>query len=195
MDATELLLTGLLNHGVAILAATLFLAALGVPLPATVLLMAAGAFVQQGVLQPAAAFAAALAAAISGDAGSYLIGRMASGVVPGRVRDGASWARAKALFERWGASGIVLTRFLLTPLALPVNLLAGSTRYPRLRFLAAAAAGEAVWVVLVGGAGYWFADRWEAMSRLAVDAVGVLVGLVFAIAGAIVLLRRLRPTT
>ena len=46
------LLTALINQGQWLLASVLFLAALGVPLPATMLLLAAGAFARQGVLEP-----------------------------------------------------------------------------------------------------------------------------------------------
>ena len=49
-ELNDLLLTGLLNHGSLLLGLVLFFAALGVPLPATMLLLAAGAFAQQGVL-------------------------------------------------------------------------------------------------------------------------------------------------
>ncbi len=192
IDASGLLLTAMLNHGVAILALTLFFAALGVPLPATVLLMAAGAFVQQGMLPFDTAVATALVASIVGDGGSYLIGRFAIDRVPARLVRGAAWSRATQVFDRWGVAGILLTRFLLTPLALPVNLLAGSTRYPVARFLPAVVVGEALWVSLIGGLGFWFADRWEPLSRLAVDFAGVLVGLALASAGAWALVRRVR---
>lgn len=177
-DLAGLLLTALLNHGALALGATLFLAALGVPLPASMLLIAAGAFAQQGVLGMPEAAAAALAGAVLGDSGSYGIGRFGGGLVPQRVRASAAWTRSTTLFARWGLWGVYLTRFLLTPAALPVNLLAGSTRYPWLSYLGAVVAGEATWVGLYGGAGYVFAQQWESVSGLAADAAGMLVGLV-----------------
>ena len=42
-EITDFLLTSLLNHGALVLGSTLFLAALGVPLPATMLVVATGA--------------------------------------------------------------------------------------------------------------------------------------------------------
>ena len=198
MDPTEWLLTGLLNYGTTALAATLFLAALGIPLPATILLMAAGAFAQQDMMRVDTAFVAALAAAVSGDGASYLLGRFAIRRTPARLRLSATWVRATELFKRWGPSSIVLTRFLLTPLALPVNLLAGSARYPVPRFFVAVLVGETLWVTLVGGTGYAFANQWEWLSRVVVDFVGLLVGVVFVLAGAVALVvqrRRPRPST
>ena len=51
-----------------------------------------------------------------------------------------------------------LSRSLFTPISLPVNLMAGSTRFPRHRFMTAVVLGEAFWVLLHGGLGLLFAD-------------------------------------
>ena len=176
----ELLLTALLNHGALLLGTVLFLAALGVPLPASMLLIAAGAFAQQGVLDAPEAAMAGLAGAVLGDTGSYGLGRFGAAWFPPRLRDSPAWTRSTVLFARWGGWSIYLSRFVLTPIALPVNLLAGSTCYPIRRYLGAVLAGEATWVLLYGGAGYVFATQWEAISGLVADGVGVLVGLMLA---------------
>lgn len=85
-------------------------------------------------------------------------------------------------------------RFLLTPWALPVNLLAGSTRYPWHRYMAAVLAGEVTWVALYGGLGYLFADQWESMSQLASDFVGLLLGLALTALGVMLAWMRHRRT-
>lgn len=77
-DLADLLVTALLNHGTLALGATLFLAALGVPLPASMMLIAAGAFARQGVLGAPDTAVAALAGAVLGDSGSDGIGRFGS---------------------------------------------------------------------------------------------------------------------
>lgn len=192
INVTDLLLTALLNHGNVMLAGTLFTAALGVPLPATVLLMAAGAFARQGVLGAEGAAAAALAAAVAGDGCSYFVGRYGGALVPQRLRPGAGPSPASRLFARWGLWSVFFTRFLFTPIALPVNLLAGFTRYPWGRYMAAVVAGEAAWVLLFGGLGYFFADRWEGLSRLAGDTVGVLLGALLVVAALVALVIRAR---
>lgn len=193
-DLTGLLLTALLNYGALMLGSTLFLAALGLPLPASMVLIAAGAFAQQGVLAPHEAASAALAGAVLGDSGSYGLGRLAARRIPTRMRASPLWTRSTVLFTRWGILGIYLTRFLLTPMALPVNLLAGSMRYPWPRYLAAVVAGEATWVGLFGGAGYAFAQQWESISSLAADAGGVVLGgLLMVMAGHWLWRHRLRP--
>lgn len=118
--------------------------------------------------------------AVLGDSASHGLGRFGAAWIPTRLRDSPLWTGSTTPFARRGLCGVCLTRFLLTPVALPVNLLAGSTRYPWPRYLAAVVAGEATWVGLYGGAGYVFARQWESISGLAADAFGLLAGLALA---------------
>lgn len=182
-DLSGVLLTALINQGQWLLASVLFLAALGVPLPATMLLLAAGAFARQGVLEPVTSAATGVGAAVAGDLGCYLAGRLMGPRLPLSWRSGSVWTRAADTFARQGAWAVLMTRFLLTPLALPVNLLAGSTRFPWHRFLLPVMVGEVIWVALFGGLGYVFADRWEWVSAWAEDSVGLVLGGLLAAAG------------
>lgn len=79
--------------------------------------------------------------------------------------------------ERSGGISIYLTRWLLTPLAIPTNLLAGASGYPLRKFLAFDIADELTWLLMLGGLGYAF----SAPSALIGDAVdsysGPLAGL------------------
>lgn len=180
---TEWLLTALLNYGNLLLGGTLFFAAAGIPLPATVLLVAAGAFSQQGSLAWEGAALSAFTGAVAGDSCSYLIGRYTAARLPDWLRQGEGSARAVQLFERWGVWSIFLTRFLLTPIALPVNLLAGSTRFSWQKYMAAVMTGELIWVALFGGLGRVFADQWEMVSQLAGDLTGILLGGLLTVGG------------
>lgn len=187
-SVNDLLLTGLLNYGSALLGGTLFLAALGLPLPATMLLLAAGAFSQQGVVDVQSCSLAATAGAIAGDGCSYLLGRYGLGrlaQLPGLAAVHGTLAphsRASRIFSRWAGWSVLLTRFALTPLALPVNLLAGSTRYPWARFMGVVVLGECLWVAIFFGLGRLFAQQWESLSQLATDITGVLVGVLLVVA-------------
>jgi membrane protein DedA with SNARE-associated domain len=184
----DLLLTGLLNYGSALLGGTLFLAALGLPLPATMLLLAAGAFSQQGVVDVQSGSLAATTGAIAGDGCSYLLGRYGLGrlaQLPGLAAVHGALAphsRASRIFSRWAGWSVLLTRFALTPLALPVNLLAGSTRYPWARFMGVVVLGECLWVAIFFSLGRLFAQQWESLSQLATDITGVLVGVLLVVA-------------
>jgi membrane protein DedA with SNARE-associated domain len=188
-ELTDALLTATLVYGAPALALALLLAALGIPLPATLLLLAAGAFTRQGVLDGPWTLALGLLASVLGDSGSYCLGRCGGTLVLRHMDKQAAWQRAQALFARRGALAILLTRFLLTPLALPTNLIAGSSRYIYVRFLLVDVAGELIWVTMYLGLGYTFADRWEALSDLAGNVSGLLLGLLALAVGGYILYR------
>ena len=189
-EITDFLLTSLLNHGALVLGSTLFLAALGVPLPATMLVVATGAFSKQGVMSLQAAAGVAVMAAVAGDGCSYLLGRLVGERFTSRWKGSKAWRSADQQFGRWGIWSIFLSRFLFTPLALPVNLMAGTTLFPWYRFLVAVVVGEVIWVMLYGGLGLLFADSWEVLSQMASDVSGVLVGILLLVVGVYALVRR-----
>jgi len=182
-DLTDALLTAMLAYGAPALGLALLVVALGIPLPATLLLLASGAFVRQGVLDAPLVFGFGLLGSVLGDSGSYCLGRCGGALVLKHVEGRALWRQARASFDRRGALAIFLTRFILTPLALPTNLIAGSSRYAYGHFLLFDVLGELVWITLYGGLGYAFADQWETISDLAGNLTGVLIGLLALVAG------------
>lgn len=182
-ELTDTLLTGVLAYGAPSLALALFVVALGVPLPATLLLLASGAFARQGMLDPRLMFGFGLLGSVLGDSGSYCLGRCGGTLMLRRFARRPAWLRAQVTFERHGGIVIFVTRFMLTPLALPTNLIAGSSRYAYGRFLVLDALGELIWISVYGGLGYLFANQWETLSALADNLMGLLVGLLALAAG------------
>lgn len=176
--------TTLLAYSPLVLALVLFLGGLGVPVPGTMLLLAAGAFSSRGLLNGPLTALLALVAVVLGDVGSYLLGRSGGFLFRQRLEGSLSWHRAERAFERWGSFAIVLSRFLFTPLALPTNLIAGGERYHFRRFLGLCLLGEALWVALCCGLGYLFAEIWEDVGVMVSDMVWWLVGAVLAAVGA-----------
>jgi membrane-associated protein len=176
-------LSALQGYGAPALALVIFLACLGLPLPSAMLLLAAGAFARIGLLRVELVAPLALLAAVTGDSCSYLLGRRSESVLALRLRGSLSWSRAEQAFERWGFWAVPLTRFLLTPLALPTNLIAGGERFPFRRFVGLCLAGDAVWVLLFGGLGYLFAGSWRTVGAFAGDLSGWLVGFALAALG------------
>ena len=189
-DLSGLLLSGMLTYGIWALGLATLISALGVPLPATMILLAAGAFARQGLLNWQSAVALAALGAVLGDTVSYLLARFGSKLALRRVQTSGAWDRSQTAFERWGALAVFFSRFLLTPLALPINLLAGGTRYTLWRYLGLVVAGEALWVVTFGGMGYLFADQWEAVSALMGNLSGAVAAAALGLTGAGYLLRR-----
>ena len=194
-DLTDLILTYVVLYGPLLILAVLLIGALGAPVPGTFLVLAAGAFVRQGVLSLAWTPLAALAGALLGDLLSYGMGRFARALIPARMRNAGLWQKAEAELERRGGVAVYLTRWLLTPIAVPVNLVAGSTGYPFAKFVMFDLAGEITWVLLYGALGYSFSSQWEAISDFIGNFSGLLVGVAVLIVGAFLLFRnrRVRP--
>ncbi len=135
--------------------ATLYVSALGTPIPGTFVVLAGGAFVQQGVLDWRLAFLLGLVGVVLGDSTSYAMGRLAKTWVQRRFGQSSAWKNAQTVFERRGGFAIYLTRCFVTPLAIPTNLIAGSGGYAYWRFLVYDALGEITWLVVFGGLGFF----------------------------------------
>ncbi len=69
-----------------------------------------------------------------------------------------------------------LTRWLLTALALPVTLIAGSSGYGFKKFFTFAMLGELTWVLVYGGLGYAFGSQWELISDFISNFSGFVLG-------------------
>ena len=142
------------------LAAVLILAGLGVPSPASLAIIATGALVKQGGAPLVPTVLIATTASAVGSFVSYTIGRKGLGRWMEKKKQKPAWAKAVAWFERDAWTTIFLSRWLLTPLGLPVSYLAGSDRYARTKFASACWIGSLIWVLVYGGVGYAFADSW-----------------------------------
>jgi membrane protein DedA with SNARE-associated domain/UDP-2,3-diacylglucosamine pyrophosphatase LpxH len=178
LNLTDLLLNAMTAYGPAVLGSALLLGGVGVPVPGTLLVLAAGALARQGVIEWSVALLVGLLGVVLGDNISYAIGHFAKAWVHRRLRrsGSAAWRRAQDKFERSGALAIYSTRFLLTPLAIPTNLAAGGSGYDFRRFLTFDVAGEVTWLLLYGGLGYAFASQWQLVSQFISEFSGWLVG-------------------
>ena len=195
-DVSDLLLTYIVTYGAVVLGVVFLVAAVGVPLPSTLCVVAGGAFIQQGVLDLSSTIALGLAGVLLGDIVSYGMGHLLRRPIERRYSQSAIWQRAEQYFARRGGIAIFLTRCVLTPLALPINLIAGSSGFQFGRFVAYDAAGELIWLLGYGALGYFFGSQWEAVSDLISNASGFLVGLLIAGVGAYALIRwNRRPAT
>ena len=75
------------------------------------------------------------------------------------------------------------TRFLITALAIPTNLIAGGSGYPFRRFMLYDVLGEVTWIILYGGLGYLFGSQWEVVNEFVSNFGGLLLGVVVFVFG------------
>jgi membrane-associated protein len=180
---SDFLLTQIINFGAPLFGLTLFLGALGVPVGASLILIAAGAFSQQEMFSWPVMAVYGLIGAVIGDILSYGIGHFAKAKVEARLGNSSAWQNARAAFEKRGALAIFLSRFLVTALAIPTNLIAGGSGFGLWRFLIYDFTGELTWIILYGGLGYLFGSQWELVSNFVSNFGWFLLGLIILIAG------------
>jgi LPXTG-motif cell wall-anchored protein len=174
---SDYLLTLIINYGAPAFGVLVFLGALGVPVGASVLVIAAGAFSQQEILNWPLAALLGLVGAILGDALSFGIGYHARFWVDRRFGRSPAWSSAKRSFEARAGLAIYLTRFLITALAVPTNLIAGGGGIQFRRFIIYDSLGELTWIILYGGLGYVFGSQWEVVSEFISNFGGLILGL------------------
>jgi membrane protein DedA with SNARE-associated domain len=94
-----------------------------------------------------------------------------------------AWQQANQAFQKGGGAAIFLTRWLLTSIAIPTNWVAGGCGYRFDRFLLYDLLGEATWIALFGGLGYWFGSQWEVVQQFLSDFGGLAMGVALLVAG------------
>ena len=171
------LLNWLQEIGYPVLWCTVFVAAAGVPLPTSLMLLGAGAFAALGDFNVVFLALVAFSASVCGDSVGYLIGRKWGT----RVLDWIELPRRHALisprlvalsrsrFKQQGGWAVFLSRFLFSALGGVINLLAGADPYPYRQFFLFDAAGEALGVCLPLLLGYAFGASWEEVGNLLGD--------------------------
>jgi membrane protein DedA with SNARE-associated domain len=182
------------SYGPLVLGLAMLPTAVGLPVPVGVLLIAAGAFVRQGIMDGPSTLLLAWLGATAGDASSYVIGRWVRQWSQGRLQEryAAVWRRAEDLFRERAGWAVFCASWLIRGLSVPTNLIAGGSGYPFRRFVALVAPGKVLWVLLHAGLGYFFASQWQLIG-LAVTRYGTWLGLCAAVgAGIYLVVRRLR---
>ena len=173
------------SYGAWLILVATFCSCLALPIPASLLMLAGGAFAATGDLALVAVSAGALVGAVAGDQAGFAIGRRGGSALLDRIgRDatrGAVIAIAAEKLAANGTSAVFLSRWLFSPLGPYVNLAAGAVGLSWITFTLAGVAGEALWVCAYVVSGYFFASN---IGDLA-GTVGSMIG--FLAAGVIAL--------
>ncbi len=176
---TDLLLDLVTQYGLVILAGTIFLAALGAPVPGTVLLVLSGAFAASGDMNPVLVVLTAFVAAVAGDISGYAIGYKGGAWLQGKLSSaglGAQIGKAEGFMAKWGGPGVFFSRWLVAPIGPALNYVAGIGRFSWPRFLFWDILGELVWVGLYVGIGMLFSASALALVDMIASASWVIIG-------------------
>lgn len=189
---TDAILSALLVYGYPALGITLFLGALGLPVPTGLATTLAGSLAARGQLSWLIAAAIAITASVAGDIIGYAIGRrLGTGFVERRGRwlglTPSRYAHVRRLFERWGGVTVLLTRTLVSHLSSVMSLLAGVSGYGFTGFMAFAIAGRVIWTSAYLGMGFGVAGDVEAASTFLANLSGLVLGMAAMTASGLVL--------
>jgi membrane protein DedA with SNARE-associated domain len=157
------------HHGYVLVFGIVFAEAVGLPVPAALALVAAGAAAASGILSVPALLLAALSAMLLGDSLLYVLGRYMGWGLLGllckiSVNPETCILRSAESFYKRGKATLVLAKFIpgLNTMAPP---LAGSMRMRPQQFLWLDMAGATLYAVAYGGVGYLFRDFLAAITR------------------------------
>jgi membrane-associated protein len=190
------LLIFLQDYGYPSLWISVFVAAIGVPFPISLVLLAAGAFAALGDFNIVLLFVLSFSALVCGDNIGYLIGRRWGSKALNRVENSKRWNRlipagtiglSRNYFQKRGWWAIFLSRFLFSAFGGVINLLSGSELYPYRYFLLSDISGEALGALIPLLLGYIFGASWEAVG----DVLGYSSFLILSVLVVILLVIRL----
>jgi len=176
-----------LHHGYTILFLTVLAEQIGLPLPSSPLLLAAGAMVGLHLLNPGLVLAVALAASLISDSAWYVLGRRRGNSILGRVCQVAiepetCVSRMHTVYHQYGAKSLLFCKFvpelgtLGPPMAGMMGLRPGT-------FLLFDAGGALLWSGAFVGMGWIFRAQIELLV-IKMDRLGtwLAIAIVFAIA-------------
>jgi membrane protein DedA with SNARE-associated domain/rhodanese-related sulfurtransferase len=191
VPAVSIATSHLIDHGYAILFVYVFLSQLGVPLPSSPLIMAAGALAATGRMRFGAAVAVVAFASLFADSVWYHLGR-ARGTRVIRTLCGMSLEpeacvlRTRNAFDLYGARFLLVAKFI-PGLGLMAAPIAGQSRMRFRRFLAHDAAGALIWTSALASLGVLLGQWLErsvlllpaaaqfGATSIAIAAVGIIV--------------------
>lgn len=175
----------LAHHGYLILATAVFLEAIGLPVPAALAMLIAGAAVAQGVLPGLHTLAVALIAMLAGDVLMFLLGRYTGWYLLGllcRVSlnpESCIWRSADSFYRR-GRTLLLFAKFMpgINTMAPP---LAGSMNMRLALFLRLDLVGALLYIGSFFGVGFVFSGAMDAITRAYNAAGQVLTWVVVAL--------------
>ena len=183
------------RHGMLMLAGFCFIEAVGVPLPAALALVSAGALAAQSRLDPGSTFAAGMAGLLAGDTILFLVGRYTGWYFLGllcrlAMNPESCIHKAASAFYRRGRVALLFTKFIpgINTMAAP---LAGSLNMRLRDFFAFDLAGAFLYAGTYFTVGYLFSGVLGAIALWMVQA-GEAVKSLIVVCLAVYLFYRLR---
>lgn len=176
---TDTLLALVPTYGLWLILAALPLSCMALPVPSSILVMAAGGFAAAGDMVLWQVQAVAFAGFVAGD--QFVYGMARAGGTPlvkrmkSRPAAGPVFTRAGAMLQSRGPVAVFLSRTVLSPVGPYVGFLSGALRVGWPGFTLAAVAGAAVWALAYSTLGYVFATRITQVAGMIGNGLGIIL--------------------
>ena len=187
------LLTLVLVYGYPIIAAIVLVSYLSIPIPLGAILLAAGSLTSDGTLNYYILILVISVTAIFGDMVGYFLAKkyglaLLQKTILKKESGTQKMKSMQTVLDRWGTWAIFSSRWLFTPLALPLDLIAGVTSFSIKKFTVAVVIGEFLWATIYVTLGYEFGANWtqltdymnnlpDLLALLAVGGVFIYIGI------------------
>lgn len=174
-------LTLSLVYGYPIIFLATVLVYFGLPIPISAIIMASGAFASSDTLDIKLLIPIVFFVSFFGDVVHYYLARKygvkVSNLISPRYRKFLHKDTHNYL-KKWGPLVVFTSRWLVTPLGIPINIIAGINHYPPKSFLFWSALGEMFWSFGYITLGNFFGSNWIYIFDY-IDDVPTLLSLVF----------------
>lgn len=178
---TDTLLALIPTYGLWIIFASLILSCLALPVPSSILVMAAGGFAAGGDLVLWQVILIAFAGFVIGDQLAYGVARRAGPGITDHLRKRPRMERvllkAEAMLQKRGPVAVFLSRTIFSPLGPYMGYLSGALKLNWLIYSLTAALGAACWSLAYTYLGYTFASQITQVASLISNSIGVIMAL------------------
>jgi membrane-associated protein len=178
------LLAALIQYGSPALFVVVAVAAIGVPVPVTLLLIVTGSLAAQGMINLWLAIAIAAVGSVAGDQIGFAVGRWGGKKLVAKftwlIGNAERLKKLDAKAKRWGGAGVFFSRWLVTPLGPWINLASGAADYSWFRFTLWDFLGESFGAVLFIWLGHIFSDRVQEVGAIFGDLAWAILGVLAA---------------
>ncbi len=148
------------------------LAPFGIPLGATFIIIAAGAL--SGTIEAYFSMVTLIFfGLVAGDIAAYSTASYFESAFNEKLHRyeqlEKKYESGKDFFNKYGAPGIFLSRFLLLGFGAPLNYISGFSKYPFRKFIAYSASGELLYASIYAYIGFIFKDSWVSLFDVIMD--------------------------
>lgn len=182
---TESLLAFATDYGLYVVSIVVFLAAIGIPLPSSILVLTSGGLAASGDLDVTELYLWTLIAYMLADQTAYQLGKVAGPHLLEKVSSHKRLAlieqKSEQIYLKYGVFAVLLSRTVISPSGPYISYICGAWSMDRMQYTFAALVGSGVWAFIYITLGYTFAGEVPEISDLVSSILLVGVAVLFSL--------------